>query len=76
MVRTQGMSLAMGALVGLMFGFVVVASVFLLDRLATERERNKRARAIRVGWMPLKPSVDEIKLRIKCENKIDRSSAS
>jgi hypothetical protein len=66
------MALAMGALFSVLLGTATVALIHVSDRVAVQRRRGRRERAIRVGWMPLDPSVDEIKLRITCERVIDR----
>jgi hypothetical protein len=66
------MALAMGTLLSVLLGTAAVALIHVSDRAAVERRRGRRARAIRVGWMPLDPSVEEIKLRIICESVFDR----
>jgi hypothetical protein len=64
------MSLAIIGLIGVAIAIVAAAAVLTVERIAWERKRRRRARAIRVGWMPLDPSVDEIELRIRCESGI------
>jgi hypothetical protein len=61
------MVLAVAGFGGLVIAIAAAGGAFLADRVAAERERRRRARAIRVGWMPLDPSVDEIKLKMNCE---------